>query len=238
MQLTILSYIFRTMSIESTPSSAFIFSLHYLPNIEYFQCVSLSQPLIIDIHEHYEKKTYRNRCRILSAQKVLDLSIPVIHSGNKQVMKEVKIDNQQRWAKVHWHAMASAYGKAPFFLYFSEELKKIYEQTCPYLVDFNLKLLSFCLDILQWHPDIKFSEKYIDEPNPEKDLRQLLHPKIESGLDRLFGTPSYIQVFGKGFVRNLSIIDLIFCEGPNASLKIKETIKAARVTSNAKNVLS
>ncbi|MEO1654754.1 MAG: WbqC family protein [Bacteroidota bacterium] len=238
MQLTILSYIFIKMSNESIPSTAFIFSLHYLPTIEYFQCISLSQPLILDIHEHYEKKSYRNRCRILSAQKVLDLSIPVIHSGQKQGMKEVKIDHHQRWARAHWHALASAYGKAPFFLYFEPELKKIYEQSYTYLIDFNLALLSFCLNILQWHPDIKFSEKYIEEPNPEKDLRKLIHPKVESGFDRLFGTPSYIQVFGKGFVRNLSIIDIIFCEGPNASLKIKETIAQARVTSNAKNVLS
>ena len=63
----------------------------------------------------------------------------------------------------------------------------------------------------------QFSEKYVHVPeNGIIDLRSALHPKKTSGADKFYQPKSYIQLFGNEFVPNMSIIDLLFCEGPNA----------------------
>lgn len=192
-----------------------ILSLHYLPSIEYFAFLSQSPEVLIDICEHYDKQSYRNRCQILTANKVLDLSVPILKTNKKQAMKDVCIDYSHKWVKDHWRAICSAYGKAPFFEYYIDYLERSFAKTHKYLIDLNAELLTICLDILGMSKKYQLSESYLEEGNSYIDLRNQLHPKKNNDFDRRFDIPSYNQVFGKGFVANLSIIDILFCEGPN-----------------------
>ena len=216
---------------EQLNQKGIIVSLHYLPNIEYFTFLTKAPRIYIDIHEHYEKQSYRNRCRILSANKVQDLSVPILKTSKKQLMKDVQIDFSHKWINNHWRAICSAYGKAPFFEYYIDYFERILTNPQKYLLDLNLELLTICLKVLGLEKKHQLSQAYLTGSEGYIDLRNQLHPKKKSEFDRRFDIPSYNQVFGKGFVQNLSIIDLLFCEGPNASLILNQAKSRSYATS-------
>ena len=216
---------------EQPDKRGIILSLHYLPNIEYFAFLSKAPKIYIDIFEHYEKQTYRNRCSILSANKVQDLSIPILKANKKQLLKDVQIDYSHKWKNNHWRAICSAYGKAPFFEYYIDYFERVFAQSQKYLLDLNIELLTICLDVLGLEKKYQLSQAYLTAPKECLDLRNQLHPKKNSEFDRRFDIPGYNQVFGKGFVQNLSIIDLLFCEGPNASFILSQAKSKSHATS-------
>ncbi|NJO02926.1 MAG: WbqC family protein [Bacteroidia bacterium] len=94
---------------------AIIIDLQYLPCVEYFLCFRAFPKVCLDIYEYYEKQSYRNRCRIMTAHGPQDLSIPVIKPGHQKRFKDIRIDYSQKWVNIHWRTIQSAYGKAPFF---------------------------------------------------------------------------------------------------------------------------
>ena len=209
-----------------------VIELQYLPCISYFQSLSQAEEVIIDVGENYEKQSYRNRCRILTSHGIQVLSVPIVKAPRKQPLKDVTIDYDQKWLNVHWRAIYSAYGKAPFFEYFAEEFKDIYYKKHKYLLDLNLDFLTLCLKSLRRNINYRLSEKYVDlaENSFITDLRSKIHPTKELMNEHASAIPEYNQVFGKGFVKNLSIIDLIFCEGPNANNLLYQTLKKNAIT--------
>jgi len=79
-------------------------------------------------------------------------------------------------------------------------------------------LLSMCLKWLKWEKIISESEKYEKTPRASVfDLRSALNAKDDGNLSRFYLPITYRQVFGNTFVANVSVIDLIFCTGPEAS---------------------
>ena len=206
-------------------SSQAIIELHYFPSLPYIASWVYYDEVIIESKENYTKQSFRNRCQIRSANKVEDLIVP-IRKGNSNIpIQEVRIDNRQSWLKNHWRAIQSAYGKAPFFDHYAEDIQKILSGMPRFLFDLNLEILEYILTILEINKKIIFTQKYEKEyPAESHDLRSAIHPK--QALDTLFfyNSPRYIQVFGNQFVSNLSIIDLIFCEGPNAIRIIKKSV--------------
>jgi len=190
--------------------------LLYLPPIEFFVAIEGYSTLIIEKQEHYQKQTYRNRASVLMANKVEDLSIPV-RGGNKKIpYREILIDEEQNWKKLHLRGIQSAYGKAPFFEYLFPDLEAIISRHSGHLFDLNLDLLSLCLKFLRLPVNLEFSQRY--EENLEyKDIRGIIHPKTHFERRNIYNPAKYMQLFGLDFVPNLSIIDLIFCEGPNAA---------------------
>lgn len=194
-----------------------LLSLHYLPCIEYFTCFIKHEEILLEVCENYIKQSYRNRCMIKSSQRIETLSIP-IHKGNSKTnIKEVKIDYSQGWIKDHWRAIQTAYGKSPFFDHYSDLFYEIYQKRPHYLFDLNYSFLTLCLELLQIDALMSRTVEYQKiPPEPLKDYRNWIHPKISYQNNDLFKSCIYTQVFGKNFAENLSIIDLIFCEGPNA----------------------
>lgn len=190
----------------------------YLPSIAYFQAMLQAETVCLDLHAYYEKQSYRNRCHILQSNQVQTLSIPVIKGNRKQSFAQIQIDNRQNWARQHWRSLLTAYRKAAFFEFYIEKFSPIYQQDWQYLKDFNLALLTVCLEILSISPHITFSEKYLapEDLGTLQDFRSAIHPKKPLPLIGQFGTRPYFQLFGKNFVQNLSIIDLIFNQGPEA----------------------
>ncbi|NJL12319.1 MAG: WbqC family protein [Microscillaceae bacterium] len=205
---------------------AAILDLYYLPCLEYWAAFFAFEQVLIDVGAYFEKQTYRNRCLILTAQGVMSLSVPVCKITGKQALKEVRIDYRQRWSRHHWRSFQAAYGKAPFFEYYQDDFRAVFEQEVELLWQLNWKLLTICRDILQVPAQVEVSEKYLEfsSENHFEDLRGAFSPQDFGDKSRRFGTPEYIQVFGKRFVGNLCILDLIFCEGPNAGNLIRQSL--------------
>jgi hypothetical protein len=202
-----------------------IIELQYLPQPVYFAFLISNQQLYIDKYEHFVKQTYRNRCRILTANGIDELTIPVLNASSKVPVKDIKIDNSQKWVNRHWRAIQSAYGKAPFFEFYGPELKNTFYKNHKYLFDLSMELLTQCLDFLKLKKDIKFTDKYYSlMDSPQNDLRSNISPKKNRILPFTYKQMTYQHVFGNKFVENLSIIDLIFCEGPRAGDILKSGI--------------
>lgn len=192
-----------------------LLSTAYLPPISYFVNLLRNEGVTVDIHEHYIKQTYRNRCRIAAANGPMFLSIPVNKRGMRKIfIKDVMIDYSMPWQKIHWRSIESAYNNSPYFLYYRDPLEQCINSNPKFLIDLNNKLLEILCK--QIHVDCKtyFSEKYIDAGADKNDLRNLISPKLKS--EKEF--PFYQQVFSEkyGFVSDLSIIDLLFNVGPDS----------------------
>ncbi len=189
-----------------------ILSLHYLPCIQWFQILLSGEDIVIDVHEHFVKQTYRNRATILSANGKLALTIPVKKAPNHTPNIDVKIENDFNWQHQHWQTIVSAYNSAPYFLYYQDYFKPLYGQEFTSLVEWNKALLSVCLKIMKLDINLNYSQKYFDGIKVEEDFRMKISPKVKhEGLSK-----NYLQVFSEKFPfePNLSIIDVLFNNGP------------------------
>ena len=190
---------------------------HYLPSIAYFAALSPCNELLVERHERYVKQSYRNRCYILNAQGREMLTVPVSYSQG-DLTTAVKIDYNQKWQNKHWRAIQTAYGNAPFFEFYAERVRNIIFEKHVFLYDLNLQVLSFCLSLLKWTIPIKETLNYEKDPKSAIiDLRDKINAKNATDWQELYRPEPYIQVFGNMFEPNLSLIDLIFCVGPEAS---------------------
>lgn len=202
-----------------------VIELQYLPQPAYIAQFLIHKDLKIDGYENYVKQTYRNRCAILTANGIDQLSVPVLGSGRKILSKDIKIDQSQKWLKRHWRAIKSAYGRAPYFEYYADEYEAIFERKHDFLFDLSLEMLTQCLENLQLDLEINSTSQYDDFlDSSEDDLRDLISVKSVPNGSFSYHQVPYQQVFGNNFVDNLSILDLIFCEGPQAGGLLKSGI--------------
>ena len=199
--------------------------LHYLPCIQYFAYLNSFEKIIIDQNDKFVKQTYRNRCRINGANKVEDLIIPIQKAAGKSKMYcDVLIDNNQKWLKNHLRAIQSAYGKAPFFEYYADEIFDVFYKNQISLISLSKELLTKCLELLDMKLNIEFTKNIIDsEANVPYNAINEINPKKSILGNSIFTPTKYFQVFGSNFANNLSIIDLIFCEGPQAKQIIENS---------------
>lgn len=186
---------------------------YFSPIIQYVGIVN-SPEIVFEVEDNYQKQTYRNRCYIYTANGKHLLNVPVQHNkGIKQKTKDVKIDYKDNWDKLHLKTLQTAYNSSPFFEFYIDDLLAIFKKPTTYLLDLNLKCHEFIMANLQVEiPTIKTTE-YFKETN-HTDLRNLAIAKGE----KQFKLERYIQVFEEnyGFIPNLSVLDLLFMEGPNA----------------------
>jgi len=202
--------------------STCLIELHYLPSIQYFSALTDFQKVVLEKQEHFAKQTYRNRCIINTAQGPQTLSVPLTAKHGKTLISEVRIDYSQKWLTNHWRAIHSAYAKAPFFEYYADSLESILFKKHVFLFDLNRELLTMCLKWIKLDVQIEESLAYeILAPQSTKDLRNVISAKIKPLAGEVPSIKPYTQVFGNAFVNNLSLIDLVFCTGPQALTYVK-----------------
>lgn len=197
--------------------SAGLLSIAYFPPIAWFQHAMKHDTLIIEYHENYLKQTYRNRCKILTANGILDLSIPVIHQSGKQLVSEILTQENEPWRRQHWQAICAAYGKSAFFLYYRDKLEKFFLKSEPVkLFEHNLALLKLLFKMLKIEKEITFNTRFELITNDVQDFRFKFNAKNIPGNLELLEKKPYFQVFADKypFQANLSILDLLFNEGP------------------------
>ena len=188
---------------------------NYLPSTSHFLLMVNSKKLVFEINDHYLKQTFRNRTYIYGANGKLLLSIPVIHSQkNRKFLKDVKISYDQDWLSQHWKSLEISYRSSPFFEYFEDKLICLYKKKEKYLVDFNLKSIIILFEMLQIDLEYDFTNSYQENYSSISDYRI----NSENFNSNEIKIDKYTQVFQSkhGFINNLSVLDLIFNEGPNA----------------------
>jgi len=196
-----------------------IIESQYFPNICFYKTLIKHHILQIERYEHYQKLSYRNRCYIAGPNGPILLSVPLARGKNQRtVIKDVRISNEEKWQALHWKTLVSAYRRSPWFEYYEEDLQSLYEQSFNFLMDWNMACFEWANKALAYTCEVTFTgqyEKQYDAAAGITDARGLLKPgDREAGCD----TPAYTQVFQDraGFLPNLSILDLLFCEGKHS----------------------
>jgi len=187
----------------------------YFPSIAQMIAIAQSERVVFEIEDNYQKQSYRTRTYIAHSNGVLLLNIPVKHSidGKKLKTKEVLVENAFPWQTQHWKSLQSAYRTSPYFEYYEDELKPLFDEPAFKLFDFNIKTFKLICELLDLEVDFSFTEEYFKTPS-QIDLRFLVNPKQKNN----FQLNPYTQVLNKTgtFIPNLSILDLLFNEGTNA----------------------
>ena len=204
--------------------SVVLTELHYLPSIPYFQQLLTADKLLLDAHEHYHKQTFRNRALIVTTQGVQPLTVPVVDGARAEKIRtsEIEIDYRQNWMHRHFRTLQTAYGASPYFEYYASYLQDIYAQKPARLWELNLAFLELLFRCLRWPLPIAFTTEYLAPSTGLApallDRRDFLTPKstlAEAEPDSPSQRP-YPQVFGTAFVPGLSVLDLLFMQGPAA----------------------
>ena len=204
--------------LQNNKAESALFSTAYLAPVEYFQYLKTAGKVCIEQHEYYQKQTYRSRCRIATANGIMDLSIPV-EKRNHTLIRDIRISEHSDWQTQHWRSIEAAYNSSPFFEYYADDFRPFFEKKWLFLWDFNMELLHKTLELLDIETEILLTETYEPQTGEETlDLREIIHPKKEVSIP----LKSYYQVFATkfGFIPNMSIIDLLFNMGNESQLVI------------------
>ena len=207
-------------------STAVRIELQYLPCLEYFTCILQYDRIYIDIEERYVKQTYRNRCSVLTTNKIDTLTVPVKGYGPASSTKDILIDYSQDWTRRHLGCFQAAYGKSPFYEFYADEFIRVYERKLPNLVNLNSELLTICLRLLGIRKEITYnlSGEIFNENSLVDDISLINNRKHPNSWKYYQPTP-YYQTFGNDFVGNLSIVDLLFNMGPEAKSVLLRSCK-------------
>jgi len=190
----------------------------------------MAEEILLEKYEHYPKQTYRNHCVIYGANGSQTLTVPVTKGDNLKVCtKDVRIDYSMNWQNNHLRAIESAYRCSPFYEYYIDDIEPLLKNRHLFLYDFNLEVTTSICQILGITIKLKETQEYLKiVPEEYLDFRASIHPKPRMQVpDNLFNAPVYRQVFEpkSGFIHNLSIIDLIFNEGPEAIQLLRKSNK-------------
>jgi len=206
----------------------FLVATSYLPALFYVKKLLDASSIVVEAMENYPKQTLRNRCFICAANGVLLLTIPVQKKNTPfQATKDMCINYSFNWQKIHWQSIVSAYKSAPFFQYYDYLFEPFYNKKYKFLFDFNNEMLDVIINkILKLKIEINTSTEYKKDKDDE-DLRYLCDLKTYEEQELFTYQEAYYQVFAAklGFMRNSSIIDLIFNEGNRATEYLRTKLK-------------
>lgn len=184
----------------------------YFGPVQWYQKLYRFDRCLIEQCDSYQKQTFRNRCVIATANGPQALTVPVEHN-DAQLVKDLRISDHNQWRRVHWNALQSAYSESPFFEYYADDIRPFFERKYTFLVDFNEEIRQNICELADIQPCVDYTTDY--QPTHDHDFRDVIHAKRPQP-DADFSPRPYWQVFQHryGFQPNLSILDLLFCMGP------------------------
>jgi hypothetical protein len=193
-----------------------VFPLFYLPPIEYFSKILIhKENIIFENSENFQKQSYRNRATIHSPNGKLDLTVPVVKGAKSHTLvKDVKISYDFQWQRWHLMSLQTSYRSSAYFEYYEDELNVFYEKKWDFLFDYNEEMLNLLLKFLKLKIQFTYVHEFEKSYSDLIDFRDSIHPKKTS----IDNSKPYFQVFEdrNGFLPNLSIVDLLFSQGPQS----------------------
>ena len=200
----------------------------YFGPIQWYQKLCSFDRCLIEQNDSYQKQTYRNRCVIATANGQQALTVPVeawsVECGarsEKCLMKEVRISDHNQWRRIHWNALQSAYSESPFFDYYADDIRPFFEKKYTFLIDYNEEIRQTICQLIDIHPEVEYTKTFLTPHSTLHpsltDYRSVISAKHPQP-DPDFKSEEYWQVFSHkhGFQPNLSILDLLFCMGPES----------------------
>lgn len=196
---------------------------------QYFGCINWISALFshtdvkIEQCENYQKMSFRNRCVIGGSNGLIHLSIPVEGGRNKkQLLKDTRIDNRERWQQQHWRSIFSCYGRSPFFEFYRDAIEQFFLKEYIFLNDLDTDILHWLIKVLKIPSHVSFTDDY--QPAYPEEVNDYRNKWLPKNFQQEPGTVVYNQVFGNeaGFQPNLSILDILCCEGPATANIIKK----------------
>ncbi len=195
-----------------------LLSTSYFPPISYLKAIINAKSVSIEQHENFVKKTYRNRCRIYSANGVINLTVPVEEATRRKVpVRDVRIDYSTNWQKQHLKSIESAYKSSPFYEYLIDDFDFVFNKRCIFLFDLNNLILERIAELLEASFNVKMTESFEVSPVAVQNYRDVLQAKKENE-NPFISIKEYHQVFIEkyGFQKDLSVLDLFFNLGGEA----------------------
>lgn len=186
----------------------------YFPNIAHFAAIIKNKTVCFEVCDNYQKQTFRNRTEIYAANGKLTLSVPVSYTQkNRQQTKDVLISDTDNWQLLHLKSLESAYRMSPFFEFYIDELMPVFETKFKFLLDVNLKCFELLCNALEIDNSYTLTETFEISNKKDSDYRHLVNAKKNN----THNFKKYTQVFTEkhDYLNNLSILDLLFNEGPN-----------------------
>ncbi len=184
----------------------------YFPPLTWFLAAADRSGWYLQGGENYQKGSWRNRCRIGTANGPLLLSIPLEGGKHQQMpIREVRISYTTNWVRTHEQTIQSAYGRAPYYEHYASLIFAPARRRPPTLWQLNRELMEAVAPL-------------VGLPTPPEALETFV-PTDATGYDRPENIPAYNplypQVFSDrfGFTPDLSVLDALFCLGPATLLK-------------------
>ena len=184
--------------------------LHYLPSTAYISAAGQAARLWLAVDAPHQPKCQINSCYISTSQGVQRLVVPVRRATRRGDAQQVEIDYSTRWRKQHLAALQAAYGKAPYYEEVMDLLTPIISAKSTLLSELQLGLFGVYRKFLPLTEDLNLGISF--QAEQMLDLRGKLCPATVLDGNAM----PYHQRFGGDFIPNLSIVDLLFCEGTQA----------------------
>jgi hypothetical protein len=210
-------------------NSAILLSTAYFGPVRYFSKLAVYPQIFIEQHENFIKQTYRNRTVILGPNGTIPLIVPVEKGREKKIcIKELRIAYDEEWQRTHWRTIFSAYNSSPFFEYYADDLEPFFRKKFTFLFDINQHITETLVELLEIPNKLSLTESFEHIPQNCLNFRESISPKVHRNIeDPSFEPKPYTQVFAEkfGFIPDLSILDLLFNEGPSARSVLIDSFK-------------
>lgn len=194
----------------------FLSSVEFFPPLSSFVIAIQSSEWVIEANENYQKSGLRNKYQIASSQGRLLLSAPLEHGKNNgKPIKEVRLSYHQNWHVQHFRSLKTNYGNSPFFPHYEESFFDFFQQKYEFLFDLCIESIELLNKLLKITLKLDITQDFQKE-YPENFIDQRTQFKEKQPI-KISYVP-YPQVFEDrlGFIENLSVLDILFCLGPDA----------------------
>ncbi len=213
---------FDFMTLKTLDNMNILIHPTYFPSISHFAAMVQSENITFEVEDNFQKQTNRNRAYIYSPNGIQLLNIPVKHSKeNHQKTKDIKIETDFDWQKQHFKSLEAGYRSSPFFEFFEDDIRPIFEKKYTFLLDLNFEVFTILSKCFRLKLDYTTTTEYFHEVDTTTitDFRSLVNGKKDLSVFE-----SYTQVFDDkhGFINNLSVLDLLFNEGKYAMDYLKK----------------